>query len=274
MRPHLYIIKIGGNVLDHPEHLQQFLKDFSTLQGHKILVHGGGKIASRLGEKLGIVSQYHQGRRITDAETLDLVTMVYGGLVNKQLVAQLQALNCNAIGISGADANLIPATKRSANPIDFGWVGDPLVVNPLDAHHPVIENWTHLLQKNWSPIVAPLTHDQQGHLLNTNADTIAAVIARALCKMFQVRLIFCFEKAGVLEDVNDEHSVIPVIDQELKEKLLAEGKLFEGMLPKINNAFEAVEAGVEAVVIGDARNLPLLCASGQALAGTTIRLKT
>ncbi len=188
----LFIIKIGGNVLDKPEALQSFLKSFAAIKEPKVLIHGGGKIATKLGEQLGIESNYVNGRRITDAQTIDLVTMVYGGLVNKQLVAALQALGCNAIGLTGADGNIMKATKRPVKEIDYGFVGD---VVPGGVSTSLLNA---LLQQNTIPVFAPLTH-ADGSMLNTNADTIASVLAVALSKLYDVRLIFCFEKKGVLQ---------------------------------------------------------------------------
>lgn len=245
----LFVIKIGGNVIDNEEALQLFLADFAKVQGRKILIHGGGKIATKIGEKLNIESKYINGRRITDNETIDLVTMVYGGLVNKKIVAQLQSLGCNAIGLTGVDANVIPAIKRPVKEIDYGWVGDVLTEN-INA-----DFLGSILEQNTIPILAPLTHDQKGHILNTNADTIASSIALALAKNYEVRLIYCFEKKGVLENVDDENSVIRDITKEIYQQLLTDGKLFAGILPKIDTAFAAVDAGVKQVLIGDANDL-------------------
>ncbi len=252
----LFVIKIGGNVIDNPAALDSFLDDFSKINGPKILVHGGGKIATRIGDKLGIVSKYVDGRRITDDDTIDLVTMVYAGLVNKKIVAALQSKSCNAIGVTGADANIIPAIKRpvSSKPgstfgIDFGWVGDVkrenIQVAPLDA----------LLESGISPVFAPLTHDGAGNMLNTNADTIASVVAVALSAVYNVRLMYCFEKKGVLENVEDENSVIGLIDNDKFQQLKRDNKLFAGIIPKIDNAFDAIHAGVSEVLIGDANDL-------------------
>ena len=264
-RDKLFVIKIGGNVIDNEENLSSFLKQFAELfgtnahpfRGRGLLVHGGGKIATKIGEQLGIKSNYINGRRITDDATIDLVTMVYGGLVNKKIVAKLQSENCNAIGLTGADANIIPATKRPASPLpppkegvlDFGWVGD---VNTSELK---INNVELIIKSGITPVFAPLTHDGQGHILNTNADTIASSLAVALSKDYDVRLIYCFEKKGVLENVEDENSVIRNIDKEKYRQLLQEQKLFEGIIPKIDNAFAAIDAGVKEVLIGDARDL-------------------
>lgn len=250
----LYVIKIGGNILDATEPLQAFLKSFAGVPGKKILIHGGGKIATRIGDQLGIESKYVDGRRITDAATIDLVTMVYGGLVNKQVVAQLQALGTNAIGITGADANLIPAKKRPVKEIDYGFVGDvkSAAIPPA--------SWQVLINNGWVPVVAPLTHDQEGHILNTNADTMAQEIAKALAPYYKVQLIYSFEKAGVLLDANDDNTLIPEIKPDYYESLKASGKIFAGMIPKLDNAFAAVRDGVNKVIIGNAAQLELLIA--------------
>lgn len=250
----LYVIKIGGNILDATEPLQAFLKSFAGVPGKKILIHGGGKIATRIGDQLGIESKYVDGRRITDAATIDLVTMVYGGLVNKQVVAQLQALGTNAIGITGADANLIPAKKRPVKEIDYGFVGDvkSAAIPPA--------SWQVLINNGWVPVVAPLTHDQEGHILNTNADTMAQEIAKALAPYYKVQLIYSFEKAGVLLDANDDNTLIPEIKPDYYETLKASGKIFAGMIPKLDNAFAAVRDGVNKVIIGNAAQLELLIA--------------
>jgi acetylglutamate kinase len=245
----LFVIKIGGNVIDDPVGLQTFLTDFAEMKGYKVLVHGGGKIATRLGEKLGIAPHYVQGRRVTDDDTIDLVTMVYGGLVNKQVVAALQAARCPAIGLTGADGNCIPAVKRVIGDVDYGWVGD---VDPMQVGAAFLEN---LISQGLVPVLAPLTHDGQGHILNTNADTIAAAVAIALSGQYDVRLIYCFEKKGVLEDMTRDDSVIALIDRKRQEDLLREGKLTSGILPKIDNAFAAIASGVKEVLIGDARDL-------------------
>lgn len=249
MNSKLHIIKIGGNVIDEPQHLQRFLEQFAGLNGHKILVHGGGKIATRIGEKLGIESKYVDGRRITDEATIDLVTMVYGGLVNKQIVAALQAVGCNAIGLTGADANIMPATKRPVKTIDYGWVGD------VDARMTDAALLTGLLELGLTPVFAPLTHDGNGHMLNTNADTIAASLAVALSAHYTVRLMYCFEKKGVLLSVEDENSVVKRINRERFEQMKTEGVLHSGILPKIENALLAVEMGVERVIIGHADDI-------------------
>lgn len=256
----LFIIKIGGNVIDNEDALPSFLKDFAAIEGKKILIHGGGKIATKIGEKLGIQSKYIEGRRITDDETIDLVTMVYGGLVNKKIVAQLQASNCNAIGLTGADGNIIPAIKRPVKDIDFGWVGD------VESGKLKVENVKLFLENGLVPVFAPLTHNQQGHILNTNADTIASLLAAALSAFYNVRLIYCFEKKGILENIDDDNAVINIINKKTYLQLLNENKLFAGILPKIDNAFAAIDAGVKEVLVGDAKDL--LQNTGEKTSGT------
>jgi acetylglutamate kinase len=258
----LFVVKIGGNVIDDEPALEKFLRSFVAIEGAKILVHGGGKIATKIGDQLGIISKYIDGRRITDDATIDLVTMVYGGLVNKKMVAQLQALHCNAIGLTGADGNLLPASKRPVQEIDYGWAGDIFV------DHIPATSWQQLLQQQLVPVLAPLTHDGKGHMLNTNADTMAASIAVALSAMYQVRLIYCFEKKGVLTDVADDKSVVRLMNRAIYAQLKSDQKLFAGILPKIDNAFSAIEAGVQEVLIGHADDL-LQNTSGQTL-GTLI----
>src|SRR5688572_1605477 len=225
----LYIIKIGGNVLDDAAALSNFLKDFSSIREPKILVHGGGKIATKIGDQLGIESNYIDGRRITDAATLDLVTMVYGGLVNKQIVATLQTLNCNALGVTGADGNMIRAVKRPVKDVDYGFVGD---IRQDSVNTALL---FFLLKQNTVPVFAPLTHSE-GKMLNTNADTIASVLAVAMSKHFDVRLVFCFEKKGVLKNINDEGSVIRHLPRKLYEDLLVQKAFADGILPKLENA--------------------------------------
>lgn len=258
----LFVIKVGGNVIDNPALLQSFLADFAQVQGPKILIHGGGKIATRIGDQLGIESKYVNGRRITDAATIDVVTMVYGGLVNKQLVAKLQALGCNAIGMTGADANIIPAVKRPVKEIDYGFVGDidtaKLNAGPLKA----------MLDAGLTPVFAPLTHDTQGSMLNTNADTIASSLAIALSAYYEVRLIYCFEKKGVLRDAQDDNAVIHLINRGIYAELLEQKVLTDGILPKLENAFAAIESGVKEVLIGHAADV-LRNTTGE-VAGTLI----
>lgn len=244
----LFIVKIGGNVLDNPEALSRFLRDFSSIREPRILIHGGGKIATKLGDQLGIESNYINGRRITDAETLDLVTMVYGGLVNKQIVARLQHLGCNALGLTGADGNLIRAVKRPVKDVDYGFVGD---IRTDSVNSSLLY---FLLKQNVIPVIAPLTH-ADGTMLNTNADTIASVLAVALGKHFDVRLIFCFEKKGILRDVNNSDSVIRHLPKDLYLELLHKKAFADGILPKLENAYAAIQAGVKEVLIGDAGDL-------------------
>ncbi|MFM7839500.1 MAG: acetylglutamate kinase, partial [Chitinophagaceae bacterium] len=228
--------------------LDHFLKEFAQLSGAKILVHGGGQIATKIGEGLGIVSQYRDGRRITDAETLDLVTMVYGGLINKKIVARLQSMGCNAWGITGADGNLIPAEKRPVITIDYGFVGD-VKSGALPA-----ADWQNLLNGSNVPVVAPLTHDGKGHLLNTNADTLAQEIAKALSPYYKVSLAFLLDKPGVLSDIKDEGSCIPKINHTLYRELKEKGTITEGMIPKLDNAFAALRQGVDQVILGNAHS--------------------
>ncbi len=248
----LFVIKIGGNVIDDPEKLNSFLKEFSAIESKKILVHGGGKIATAIGNQLNIQSKYVDGRRITDDETIDLVTMVYGGLLNKKIVAKLQSHYCNAIGITGADANLLPAKKREIKEIDYGWVGDIETgkMNP--------EMWKSFLQNGLTLVAAPLTHDGNGRILNTNADTIASVIATSLSVLYEVSLVFCFEKNGVLLDVNDVDSTISKLTFNDYLSLKKSDKLFAGILPKIDNAFDAIKKGVDEVIIGNSNDLSSL----------------
>lgn len=255
------VIKIGGNIIDNDAQLQSFLKSFATIEGKKILVHGGGKIATKIGDQLGIESKYVDGRRITDAATLDVVTMVYGGLVNKKIVASLQSLGCNAIGITGADANLIPANKRPVKEVDYGFVGD------VKSDQIPVNSWQQLLSIGVTPVLAPLTHDGKGSILNTNADTMAQEIAKALGKVYEVSLIYSFEKPGVLLDVNDNNSVINRLQPASYQQLKNEQKIFAGMIPKLDNAFSALNAGVKKVIIGDAAKLHQLIAGES---GTTI----
>lgn len=243
----LYVIKIGGNIIDNEEKLSSFLKAFAAVQGKKILVHGGGKLATKLAEQMNIPQQMVEGRRITDAETLKIVTMVYAGYINKNIVAQLQANGCNALGLSGADANIIQAHKRIHATIDYGFAGDVDFINSS-----LLQT---LLQQNISLVIAPITHDKQGQLLNTNADTIAQEIAKGLSQQFDVNLVYSFEKAGVLLDADDDNSVIPKINPVSYKKLKEKNLVFAGMIPKLDNAFVALNSGVKKVIIGKAENL-------------------
>ena len=248
------VVKIGGNVIDNAEALSRFLDDFSRLEGPKVLVHGGGKLATRLSAQLGIETKMVDGRRITDKETLDIVTMVYAGLTNKNIVAALAARGLKAVGLSGADANVIPATKRAPEPIDFGYVGD---INPAEVNTDFMKT---LIDAGIVPVFCALTHDGGGSLLNSNADSVASAVAIAASNIDETQLVFCFEKAGVLLDVDDENSIIPFINRETYAELRAKRVIFEGMLPKIDGAFRAIDSGVKAVIIKRADNL--LCDKG------------
>jgi acetylglutamate kinase len=243
----LTIIKVGGKIVEDPEALDAFLKDFALIAGLKVLIHGGGRSATQMSEKLGIETKIVDGRRITDAETLDVVTMVYAGLVNKTIVARLQALKLDAVGLTGADMNLILSAKRPVETIDYGYVGDVKNVN--------VPAFTELLEQNYVPVLAPLTHDGEGQLLNTNADTIAAEVAKALAFTFNVRLVYCFEKKGVLLDENDENSVITQLDRKLFEQYKEDGRIQGGMIPKLENAFRAIASGVNEIIITRASDM-------------------
>lgn len=243
----LTLIKVGGKIVEEPDTLQQLLRDFSSIEGHKVLVHGGGRSATKIASQLGIESQMVNGRRITDAEMLKVVTMVYGGLVNKNIVAGLQALQVNALGLTGADMNIMRSDKRPVKDVDYGFVGDVKEVNA--------DVLASLIQQGIVPVLAPLTHDKQGHMLNTNADTIAGEAAKALGKYFDVTLMFCFEKKGVLLNENDDESVIPEIDRASFQKYVAEGIIQGGMIPKLENAFQAIDAGVKEVIITQASEI-------------------
>lgn len=243
----LTLIKVGGKIVEEPDTLQQLLRDFSSIEGHKVLVHGGGRSATKIASQLGIESQMVNGRRITDAEMLKVVTMVYGGLVNKNIVAGLQALQVNALGLTGADMNIMRSDKRPVKDVDYGFVGDVKEVNA--------DVLASLIQQGIVPVLAPLTHDKQGHMLNTNADTIACEAAKALAKNFDVTLMFCFEKKGVLLNEDDDESVIPEIDRASFQKYVAEGIIQGGMIPKLENAFQAIDAGVKEVIITQASEI-------------------
>ena len=256
------VVKIGGNVIDDQDKLARFLKDFSELKGNKILVHGGGKIATQIAAKLGVETRMVEGRRITDEPMREVVTMVYGGGVNKKIVADLQSLGCNAMGLTGADGALIRAVKRPVKTIDYGLVGDVASVNWLLL--------LRLLELNLVPVIAPLTFDPDYGILNTNADTQASALATSLSDRCLVNLVYCFEKKGVLLDVNDDDSVIPVLGPDLYQQYKEEGKIFEGMIPKLDNAFEALYKGVKKVIICEADDL--LQVMDQQTGGTTIQL--
>ena len=237
----LTLIKVGGKIVEEEETLRNLLNDFSQVEGYKVLVHGGGRSATKLAAQLGIESKMVGGRRITDADMLRVVTMVYGGLVNKNIVAGLQALGINALGLTGADMNLMRSDKRPVGEVDYGFVGNVKEVNA--------DLLASLIYQDIVPVLAPLTHDKQGHMLNTNADTIAGEAAKALAKHFEVTLMFCFEKKGVLRDENDDDSVIPQITPEEFKQYVADGVIQGGMIPKLENSFEALNAGVSEVVI-------------------------
>lgn len=255
----LVVIKIGGNIIDDEKKLSSFLKDFAAIDGKKILVHGGGKLATKLAESMNIPQQMIEGRRITDAETLKVVTMVYAGYINKNIVGQLQALDCNAVGLSGADGNAIQAHKRTHASIDYGFAGDVDDVNT--------SLFQTLLAKDIALVMAPITHDKKGQLLNTNADTIAQEIAKALSNSFAVKLIYSFEKSGVLRNAEDDSSVIARITPGSYQQLKEEQVIFAGMIPKLDNAFAALNSGVQKVIIGKAEALPQLI---EGTSGTSI----
>lgn len=247
----LNIIKIGGNVIDDDIQLDAFLEKFAAVPGKKILVHGGGKIATRISAQLGIEAKMIDGRRITDEPMLDIVTMVYAGLTNKNIVATLQKYNCDAIGLSGADGNVIKAVKRPVKEIDYGFAGDILAdsVNSL-----AIKKF---LDAGFTPVFSAITHNGSGQLLNTNADTIASALATALSDHYETSLIYCFEKNGVLLDVNDDSSVIENITASDYSRYKESGIISDGMIPKLENAFDAINKGVHSVYIGNANNLHL-----------------
>lgn len=243
----LKVIKIGGNVIDNDLALERFLRDFAALEGRKILVHGGGKLATRMAERLEIKQQMVDGRRITDRSTLDVVTMVYAGLINKRIVAMLQSFGCNAMGMSGADGGIIRANRRSPEPIDYGFVGDIAEVDGKRLQTLTTEGIT--------PVICSIMHDGKGTLLNCNADSVASAVAVAASRIQPTSLIFCLEKNGVLTDVDDDLSVIPTITRDSFATLRADGIVNKGMLPKIEGAFRAIDGGVQCVVIKHADNL-------------------
>jgi acetylglutamate kinase len=243
----LTIVKVGGKIVEEEDSLRLLLSNFSKIEGRKLLVHGGGRSATKIATQLGIESVMVEGRRITDAETLKVVTMVYAGLVNKTIVARLQALDINALGLTGADMDLIRSEKRPVKEIDYGFVGDVKTVNA--------DLLIDLIEKEVVPVLAPLTHDKKGNLLNTNADTIAGETAKALAAHFDVTLIYCFEKKGVLLDEKDDESVISEITPSIYKDFVSQGVIQGGMIPKLDNAFEALEAGVKEVVITQASEL-------------------
>ena len=235
------VIKIGGKIIEDPALLRTFLQDAARISGPKLLVHGGGRNATQLARRLGVETTMVEGRRVTDTATLEVVVMVYGGLINKQIISKLQSFGCNALGLTGADMNCIVATRRPAEPIDYGWVGDIAEVHTA----PLLT----LLQQGITPVLAPITHDGQGHLLNTNADTITGRVASALSAAATVNTYYLFEKAGVLSDPADEQSVIPELSEDHYRRLREQGAVAEGMIPKLDNAFRALHAGVKNVYI-------------------------
>ncbi|MDG1762606.1 MAG: acetylglutamate kinase [Flavobacteriaceae bacterium] len=239
----LLVVKIGGNVIENRVALLDFLKDFAALEGPKILVHGGGKEATQMAKKLGVKVKLIEGRRVTDAQNLNLITMLYAGKLNKTIVAQLQALGCQSLGLSGADGNSILAEKRPVKPIDFGFVGDLKTVNN--------SFFDLLLKEGISPVCCALSHDGNGQLLNTNADTIAATVAASLSNHYEVHLLYCFEKNGVLKDLNNDNSIIPSLNESDYKNLKTKGLLHTGMLPKLQNCFTALKKGVKYVRIGN-----------------------
>lgn len=255
----LRIVKIGGNIVDNPARLERFIADFSTLPGDKILVHGGGKIATTISQSLGVETLMVDGRRITDAETLRVVTMVYAGIINKTIVGKLQAAGTPAIGLSGVDGMLITSRRRSPVPLDYGYVGDPEEVNADLAGM--------LLDSGYTLVVAPITYDGRGGLLNTNADTVASALAVAMAARREVEVVYCFEKPGVLMDVEDEDSVIAHLDPVLYDDLKTRGVVVAGMLPKLDNAFRSLLEGVSRVVICSAESIAC-----EGYGGTTLTL--
>lgn len=237
------VIKIGGNVVDNPEALSAFLDDFASIEGEKILIHGGGKEATRLSKALDIPTTMIDGRRVTTADTLKVVTMVYAGLINKRIVSMLQARGVNALGLSGADGNLIPATRRNPEPIDFGYVGD---IDPLKVNDSLLSQ---LLDEGFVPVICAICHDGHGTLLNCNADSVALAVAAAVARRRPASLTFCFEKPGVLLDPDNDSSVIELVTPSRFEQLKSEGKVSGGMLPKLSNALKGVEQGISSVNI-------------------------
>ena len=245
----LHIIKIGGNIIDDDVLLQNFLEKFTALKGKKILVHGGGKIATRIASNLGISAQMVDGRRITDKPMLDIATMVYAGLSNKHIVSSLQKFGCDALGLCGADGNTIKAIKRPVRDIDYGFVGD-ILVDSVNR-----DSLKKLLTAGFTPVFSAITHNGQGQLLNTNADTIASALAVSLSKTYETQLIYCFEKEGVLQDIDDPESLIKTMTIDDFEQLKNDKVIYEGMIPKLENAFDAIRKGVKNVYIGHALNL-------------------
>lgn len=239
----LYVIKIGGSLIDKEKVLMNFLEEFASIKALKLLVHGGGKLTSDLAEKLNIPQQMIDGRRVTDKETLHVVTMVYAGKINKNIVAKLQTLNCNAIGFSGADGNLIKAEKRSVSNIDYGFVGD------VDSKSVNVDLLQKFLELQLTPVFSAITHDKKGNLFNTNADSIASVLAISLSNFYEVELLYCFDKDGILEDVENPESLVKSLNSTKYEQLRSDNKLNKGILPKLENAFKAKENNVNKVIL-------------------------
>lgn len=260
----LLIVKIGGNVIDNIDALNDFIEKFAALPGKKILVHGGGKRATDVAEQMGLPVNMVKGRRVTDEPTLAVATMVYAGLVNKTIVSKLQAAGCDAVGLTGADGNVIQTMKRPVKEIDYGFVGD-VMHDSVD-----VGSVKKFLDAGFTPVFSAITHNGQGQLLNTNADTIASALAVSMSSTYETSLIYCFEKEGVLRDVNDANSVISEMTATDFERLLQAQAVAEGMIPKLDNAFEAVTKGVTDVAIGHARSLHLI---QQKQAGTRIVLR-
>ena len=254
----LTLVKVGGKVVEEADSLKDLLQRFSKIEGRKVLIHGGGRSATAMATRLGIEAQMVDGRRITDLPMLEVVTMVYGGLVNKNIVASLQALGINAIGLTGADLNYMRAVKRPVKEIDYGFVGDVVQVNTKEINL--------LIEQGIVPVLAPLTHDKEGHLLNTNADTIAAEAAIAFSRHYQTELVFCFEKPGVLLDAEDDLTVINSLNYSQFKELQSTGAIHTGMIPKLDNSFSAISKGVSSIRITNVENL----LSG----GTTLKIKS
>lgn len=253
----LFVIKIGGNIVDNDLALEKFLDDFAALKANKILIHGGGKVATKISKALGIETKMIEGRRVTDEETVKVVTMVYAGLINKTIVAGLQSRNCNAIGLSGADNNSIKSYKRIVKDVDYGFVGDIDEVNS--------KFLSTLINDKSTPVLAPITHDGKANLLNTNADTVASETAIALSQYFTTELIYCFELPGVLTDINDKTSVIPQINSDSYSSLKEKGIIADGMIPKMDNCFNAINRGVKSVRIVQASDLTEIVNNDQKL---------
>ena len=247
MKDKLTIIKVGGKIVEEPDTLAALLRDFAAIDGFKLLVHGGGRSATKIAAQLGIETQMIDGRRVTDQEMLEVVTMGYGGLGNKTIVARLQALGIDALGMTGADMNILRSDRRPVKTVDYGFVGDVKEVNS--------QALATLIRAGVVPVIAPLTHDGKGSMLNTNADTMAGETAKGLANEFDVQLVYCFEKAGVLRDENDDDSVIGLVDRDIYAQLRNDGIVVGGMIPKLDNAFEAIDAGVSEVIITKASSL-------------------